>query len=326
VSASVLNSGVYRASEVAVELTPRIKAGIATHGVVYAHHAGGNALTSQGLPSSAIVEACAADGYLVHAGDLCAAAYQLTGDQGYNWGNTDHLTAIGTALTRLGTMGATSTKLMGVATSMGCIGLLNYAKANPTKVAGLALFLPVLDLLQCYLNLYAFAPNATTLQATLDTAYGLGAPAAHASCTLNGTTAVTDASSSAAIVGWYVLGANVTLGTTVLSQTTGSGFTMSAPATGSATQTLSFVPPIPGATISASSPQSYGAATFGTLPIALFTSDNDPLASNTAAATAWAAGQSNITVTSLGSIAHALPTTTSPAPVVAFFDANGGQT
>jgi alpha-beta hydrolase superfamily lysophospholipase len=332
VTASLLNSGVYRASEFAIETNPRITR--SQYGVILAHPAGGNASTGQITPYNAFVEALASAGYPVHGGDLCAATYKSAvgtlvgawGTQCFNFGNADHISAIGSAFTRLVAMGAKSGKFYGFGASMGTMGLLNYAKANPANIGGLVLYIPPLDLVSVYLNLFSFAGNATTYVVPFATAYGLAAPVTHASCTWTTAAAtITDASATSAINGYYVLAPGIPVGTTVLS-VSGSTVNLSATPTGAGTSaSVTYAAPPSGAQLSASSPAVWGASTLAGIPIQIFASDNDPVASNTAACQAWAAGQSNITVTSMGAVGHSLPTSRNPQEVVGFFDANGGR-
>lgn len=328
-TASTLTKGAYRTGEYGIVTLPRITTPHARFGAIWAHFSGGNAFTAGAQSAPFFTDATADAGYPTFSADLCAAAYQ-SGSAGtapnygpacVNDGNADHVSAIGAAFTYLQGAGAKSAKFYGMAASMGTIGLLNYAKANPSNIGALVLFVPELDLNQAYIN----TQSTAGLAALVCTAYALSAPVTHAGCVLNSTATVADANSAATWVGWYVSGANVTPGTTILSQTTGVGFVMSAPATGSATESLLLCPPLGSTILNASSPQVYGASAFAGIPILLCPSDNDPICSNTTAATAWAAGQSNISVVSQGSIGHTLPAGTNPQTIVGFFNAHGGQ-
>jgi hypothetical protein len=83
--------------------------------------------------------------------------------------------------------------------------------------------------------------------------------------------------------------------------------------------------------LNASSPAAYGAAPFAGIPMLLLSSDNDPVAMTTAQQQAWAAGYPNITVQSMGSVGHTVPTGTLPSgltvaqTILQFFDACGGR-
>ena len=258
-SGQILNKGAYRTGEYGMESLPRIKSA-SRYGAIWAHFAGSGALEDQATaPVPQFVEALTLAGYPVHNGDYCAAAYQQAlGTYGYecfNYGNADHVTAIGAGFTRLQAIGAKAGKFYGAGASMGTMGLLNHAKANPANVGALVLYVPVLDLANIYNN--AGEPG----QGYIETAYGFAHPG-----------------------------------------------------------------PVPPATLASSSAVVYGAAALGDIPILILASDNDPTASNTAACQAWAAGQPNIAVVSMGAIGHTLPANQDPQEIVQFFDAHGGRT
>jgi hypothetical protein len=321
-SITTLNYGVYRTGENGLETLPRILTPVSRYGAIgFVHGALENYQQAQAAPAYAIISALAEAGYPTHAGDYCSAAYQQSGNCN-NWGNSDNISALAAAYTRLTSgMGAKSGKLFICGGSMGALGALNYAKSTTSTVGALALFIPVLDLNNLYQNyLTSYGPG-------IDIAYGLSTSVTHASCTWTTTsTTVTDASISSSQLNWYVSGTGIPVGTTVLSVNSGSSFVLSAtPTAPGSAASLSFYPPIPSATLNASSPINYTASVFSSIPITLFTSDNDPVASTTAEAEAWASGYANITVTSIGSVGHSIPTSINPQSIVQFFDSNGGR-
>lgn len=186
-SATVLTYNAYRANEYAQITTPRIKTS-GRYGALWVHPAGGNCIQAQSQPYAGIIETLAAAGYPVHNADYCAAAYQQSGDMGYNYGNSDHISAIGAGFTDLvNNGGAKAGKFFGVGASMGALGLANYAKGNPTNIGALVLIVFAGDLLQLYNegapgNGYidtaygiAGAPGPSVLNASSPAAYGAGA-------------------------------------------------------------------------------------------------------------------------------------------------------
>lgn len=62
-----------------------------------------------------------------------------------NWGGPNAVTQIGKALDYLNALGATGPAVI-FGGSMGALGALNFAKANPTRVRAIALATPALDL------------------------------------------------------------------------------------------------------------------------------------------------------------------------------------
>jgi pimeloyl-ACP methyl ester carboxylesterase len=257
-TSSILSLGLYRIGEYDDQIFPRISTG-SRYGVVYAHSAGSCVWQDQNaalVPS--LLEACANANYPVHHGDLCGSAYVVpTGTYNracYNYGNSDHVAAIGASFTQLQAMGAKTSKFYGLGASMGSLGMLNYAFANPTKVAAMHLFLPTFDLAALYSSV------GSPANGYIATAYGVTYPTAISQANLN----------------QY-------------------------------------------------SPAVWGAAALSGIPIQIYASDNDTIGATTAQCQTWAAGQSNITVTSMGAIGHTVPLGFNPQTIVQFFDNNGGR-
>lgn len=79
------------------------------------------------------------------------------------------------------------------------------------------------------------------------------------------------------------------------------------------------------APMSAHDPTQFGTTALAGLPLRLWTSSDDPVASTTAVATTWGGkGATPYTVTDLGAVGH-VATTASAAQVVEFFDDSGGR-
>ena len=81
------------------------------------------------------------------------------------WGNPTHVARIGQARTFLSGRGSTGNVTL-VATSMGNLGAMNYAKANPSVVAALAGIVPALSLASLK------TVNSGAYAACIDSAYG----------------------------------------------------------------------------------------------------------------------------------------------------------
>jgi hypothetical protein len=83
------------------------------------------------------------------------------------WGNDVSQTKLGDAITYLqGTLGAASGTVCIYAASMGALTALNYYRANPTKVAAIALGMPAVDLA------YEHDNNIGGWAVEIETAYG----------------------------------------------------------------------------------------------------------------------------------------------------------
>lgn len=82
------------------------------------------------------------------AQDHLVVAADLGGDQ---WGNDTHLARIGQAIAYANSLGATGKpRLAGI--SMGTLGALGYARANPGAIAAVGVVIPALDLGDLYAN------------------------------------------------------------------------------------------------------------------------------------------------------------------------------
>jgi predicted alpha/beta hydrolase family esterase len=64
----------------------------------------------------------------------------------WTYGNDTQSTRMSDALTQAGSYGLSTTRVHLVGASMGTVCALNWAKANPTKVASISLVLPLVDL------------------------------------------------------------------------------------------------------------------------------------------------------------------------------------
>lgn len=83
------------------------------------------------------------------------------------WGNDTARTAVGDALTLIqGTYGAKTGKVVVMGMSHGAAAALNYARQNPSNVFGVALFAPVVDLVDIHDN------NRGGYATAIETAYG----------------------------------------------------------------------------------------------------------------------------------------------------------
>jgi hypothetical protein len=76
--------------------------------------------------------------------------------------------------------------------------------------------------------------------------------------------------------------------------------------------------------LSTHSPVNFGPSDLASLPLGLWPSSDDPVASNTASCQAWDGRGATVTVTDLGAVGHT-SATVDPQQVVAFFDTHGGR-
>jgi pimeloyl-ACP methyl ester carboxylesterase len=84
-----------------------------------------------------------------------------------HWGNDAAQTKLGDAITFLqGALGAKSGGVLLYAASMGALLALNYARANPSKIAAIALGMPVVDLA------YEHTNNVNGWATEIETTYG----------------------------------------------------------------------------------------------------------------------------------------------------------
>lgn len=116
---------------------------------------------------------------IAEAGYPCLAHRQV----GDAWGNDAAIAKVALAKTFLqGTLGAKSGKIFLLGGSMGALLAMAYARANPTLVQGLILFLPVSDLQDIVTN------NRGALAASANAAYSGGYSNATYGATHNPTT------------------------------------------------------------------------------------------------------------------------------------------
>lgn len=240
---------LYRTSEVHCFIRPRTFTPGTRYGVIFGHgvgQGGDNFVRNPGSLTDKLW-ALADAGYPVMTADLSAATYA-----GANWGNTDHIAAVGAAYTYLTTAGeAKPGRVFVFGSSMGTLAL-NWVRQNKALVAAFAASIPVLDPNDIYVN--DKAGHRVTLEAA-----------------------------------WAV--------------------TYPAPLT---------------ATPALYQPVYYAAGDLSGLPVRLWPSANDPIASPTAQCQTWDGAGAVKTVTDLGNVGHD-PTVMQPQQLVGFFDANGGR-
>lgn len=161
------NVGAIAAGEGDVIIKSRLhKPGMRVTPVVYCHHATGTARTMN--PSAASIET---DFALRSIADMMAEAGHpvIASDQvsANSWGANPVSARIDGAITRIGSeLGCRTDKVLLIGDSMGTISSLNWARANPSKVAAIAILLPVPDLQWIHDN----APSP--LPINLQDAYG----------------------------------------------------------------------------------------------------------------------------------------------------------
>lgn len=322
----------YRASETHVAILDRMYPANGTRrGIIYLHGVGQVAddwrVTLYGVEDK--IRALVAAGYPVISADLCAPAYAV----GANWGNADAIAAITAAASYLRTtFGASASPIGLLGASMGALGALAWARANLADCFAVAAMIPVLDLNDAYTNAggftagfvpgiaLAYAQTTTTVAAGsngVDTATFAGAGvlnvASSAAYAATGTLVVmTNAGAAVAVITYTGKGAGTFTGCTRISGTgtlaTGNGvYDQALPS------------------LATHSPVAFGGADLAGLPVGLWTSTNDPVASNTADANAWGGAGSTKTVTDYGAHGHDA-TLVNPDQIVAFFDAAGGRT
>lgn len=315
--------------------------------VLFVHGAGGNADTAYNggaLPNIGYTTSCAEAGYPVHGGDYGSATYRDSTGLIWNWGNSDSVSSLDAAVTWLGGQGAKIDKVCLLGVSMGCASVLNYIKAHPTKVLAAALVIPLLDLNDLASNDKGFfskplasgmvgqtLPKATinltsagNLQGTTGLP-GLGGGANLVNVfTSNGWQKVTFTSFASNTLSGCAGGTGTILSGATASQGYGAslvnGYGVTWPALLSSPQ------------LTANSPIRWAETAGGLqIPVHIWSSDNDPIASDTAVCQAWAtavgaAGGGNITpiVESTGSNGHS-PGSAVTQEIAAWFDANGGR-
>jgi alpha-beta hydrolase superfamily lysophospholipase len=135
----------------------------AKRGILYCHGYEASGVSTQGIEwqknaeRALLIGSLASAGYIVLSCDLGGAN---------TWGNSTHISRIGTAATYLLGLGVLPTKIALVATSMGALGALAWAAANPTLASCIAGLLPCLDLTDIHTN------NRGGYASVINTSYG----------------------------------------------------------------------------------------------------------------------------------------------------------
>lgn len=220
-------------------------------GVVFCHGATGSAHGWVGPSTAKQIRALSAAGYPIISADLSDPIYARS-----NWGNDDHIDAIGDARSYLeANFGAKADKVILFASSMGTAGALAYAKQNLSTVLVVAAQIPVLDVNAMYVS------DAGGFRSDIETAYGITYP-----------TAIPD--------------------------------------------------------IADHSPVAFGASDLLNLPVGLWTSTDDNIASDTSDAQAWinaGAAGADVTLTDIGAVGHTSTGATLPPEIVQYIDDHGGR-
>ena len=352
-----LGTGDYRTGESALTGGSKIIQRVARRGVVYVRGAGGSATTdTTNVVSGATLAAVGEAGYPMHCGDYCGhgTAYWLSG--AYTWGNSEAVNAQAAGFTYLtGLAGVKTDKVCLFGGSMGATDCLNYYKANPAKVCCIALAIPLLDLNDLSSNDKGFVGSGGGLGTGLDSSMNtLTLPQGTITCNQNMATSGLSASgipgaggaantvNVKSSLGWQKItftgladvGGKATFtgctgGTGTLS--TGGGVSQGYGESLVAAYGVAWPTLLSGAQLTANSPQVWAPVAGAlTVPTQIWSSDNDPVASNTAACLAWAAavaaaGGGNVlpTVVSMGNQGHNSLAIDAKG-VSAFFNANGG--
>lgn len=146
------------------------------YGVVFVHGYGDTAVSpmdiSNKLGQFELIETLTDAGLPVLTMDFGQTGVTPGGENG--WGNATVVARLATAFTYMtgAPVGAKTGKILLVGVSMGNISAMNYAKANPTKVAGLVGVIPVVDMDDIYQN------NRSNLRPSIEAAHGITYPAA----------------------------------------------------------------------------------------------------------------------------------------------------
>lgn len=340
-------NGDYRAGESAIMARCHATLPVTRRPILSLHGAGGNALGDQISPYGETLQVFADSGYPVHAGDYGSSAWRDSVGGIWNFGNSDNIAAINAAVTWLGSQpGIKTDKVFLIGGSMGAAAALNYYKSNPTKIAAIALTIPLLDMNDLASNDKGF------VRAGVDPSmYGLSLP--QATITLNETVAAAGIGTTfvglgfnqytqvnvLTSAGWQLVTTGGSSGSTLTGCSGGTG-TLSSSSVVSQGYGASLVNAygvvwpnlLSSAQLSANSPVVWAESAGGlTVPVKIWASDNDPIASNTSASQAFAAavqaaGGGNVTpiVESLGAVGHN-GTSTKRSDLLAWFDANGGR-
>lgn len=349
---TVYGVGEYRAGEAAFTVGSREFQMAARRAVICVGGAGRTAAADFTNVTTGQTLANLADaGYPIHVGDYCGHGTAYWSAGAWTWGNSEATTAIAAGATAIAAT-TKAGKLMLFGGSMGAVDALNYYHANPTKVAAIALAIPLLDLNDLSSNDKGFI-GAVLGSAVAPAMYGLTLP--QGTITLNENISVSGLAAAGiggagapgankvnvlTSNGWQLVTFTGIAGTSITGCTGGTG-TLSAASTVSqgygatlvAAYGVAWPALLSGPQLTANSPQVWAETAGGlTVPTQIWASDNDYIASNTAACQAWAAavaaaGGGNVTPTviSMGNAGHN-SSILDARQVAAFFDANGGRT
>ena len=155
------DKGLYLAGEVSLFMRPSSFKGDGTQrGIIFCHGSGGAAYTAYdpgntGGDASTIplMRAIVAEGYPILSCDLGGAK---------TWANATTVSAIGSAVTYLGTLGCKTDKIGFIGESMGHAGAMEWAAANLSQVAAVAALLGVCDTNDVYTNGSGFVSDMNT--------------------------------------------------------------------------------------------------------------------------------------------------------------------
>lgn len=268
--------------------------------------------TAQGQP---LMEALCARGFPVVMTDLGAG---VSGGSP-QWGNSNAITRYGNIRTYLqGTLGAKSGPIVAAGFSMGGLGSLNFAAANPSQVAAIAGFCAVT-------NLQTYRAAQTIGGASgLDLAYG-GVYRGSGIGSTAGSPNITDAAAVSGDAGRIIYGNGGTPAAAAYSGsspvyilpgtvTAGVGYTVSANAPFTVTG---------GATIGGYLEATYGATNnpatiaaaggFGSIPVRLYTASNDTTAPTSAVPAVVASIGAAAAQVDMGALGHSYAVATAAA-------------
>lgn len=258
------SQGRIRASNTDQLFTPHTIRGADKYGVMALH--GATAPDNYALATRWQSSKVAA--HLAHAG-IPVVAGAMSGD---SFANSNSQTDMTNALPLLAQAGCDTTKVHLLGISMGCLLAIQWAGANPDKVASIQGIIPATSIQRIY------ETNPGGLSAGVATAWGVAAPrtATDGATTDSSTTlTATLTFASPADVGKIIVCPGVPAGTTVVSVTNATTVVMSNPATATGTgKTVLLLTPLPaGADLSAE----YATINAADIPVRLHYTTSDLL-------------------------------------------------